>query len=152
MRDSAFVIVAVVMAGCVQTNNAARKNFDTIYLRGNASSRSEQAAASFASPGSGHARMTTPTPGRGIGVATLPPSSNAVVDDHLRARRAQLLKRVEDLSDEDADSVCLSMQLVPREQIFDRSVKPRKILVHYTSQAASEAELDFLERVLNDRR
>ncbi|MEP6667746.1 MAG: hypothetical protein ABJF10_01250 [Chthoniobacter sp.] len=78
--------------------------------------------------------------------------STTTVDEPLPARRAQLLRRVEDLSNEEADSICLTMQLIPREQVFDHGIRPKKILLRYTNQASSVAELDFLERTLNDPR
>ncbi|MDR3406811.1 MAG: hypothetical protein P4L99_30280 [Chthoniobacter sp.] len=74
------------------------------------------------------------------------------LDESLSARRGQFLRRIEDLSNDEADSVCLTMQLIPREEVFDHGEKPKKLLVRYIKQASSQSELDFLERTLGDLR
>lgn len=74
------------------------------------------------------------------------------MDESLSARRGQFLRRIEDLSNDEADSVCLTMQLIPREEVFDHGEKPKKLLVRYIKQASSQSELDFLERTLGDLR
>jgi hypothetical protein len=151
------MLMGVLLVSCAETRHPARSNSDTVYLQDGAAWRAARESVHASSPRSRAAAVTTPTPARAtaaaaIGTTTPAKATSAALDDHLSARRTQLLKRVEGLSHDEADAVCLTMQLVPREQIFDHSVQPKKILVHYTSQATSEADLDFLERVLNDRR
>jgi hypothetical protein len=133
----------VLLAGCAPPHNRSSRSSDTVYLqpadRRWHDDRLHPSPRAKAPASSDHGAANRPVPA-------------ATLSDPLRSRRTQLLKRVEDLSNDAADSVCLTMQLVPREQIFDRCVRPRDILLRYTNRASPAAELDFLERVLNDSR
>jgi len=70
----------------------------------------------------------------------------------MRTQQAQLLDRIEDLSHEDADAVCLSLELIPREQIFDRGLKPKEVLRRYTRRMSTREEFESIERALNNLR
>jgi hypothetical protein len=70
----------------------------------------------------------------------------------LRTRQTQLLGRVEELTNDEADAVCLDLELIPREQILDRRLKPKAILLRYTSQVNSPAQLDSIGRAINNVR
>jgi len=165
MRASLLIALAVLLAGCANSRPSARDS-GTVYLRSGDAllARSQEPTAKAqkprpaVKPASTEPAPSEPAPpaGRDSSVAAKVNASafgrTKSVDEALSARRAQLLKRVEDLSNDDADSVCLTMQLIPREQVFDHGVKPKKLLIRYTNQASSAAELDFLEHSLNDPR
>lgn len=70
----------------------------------------------------------------------------------MRTQQAQLLDRIEGLSHDEADSVCLTLGLIPREQIFDRGIKPKEVLLRYTRRMTTREELDPIDRALNDPR
>lgn len=63
--------------------------------------------------------------------------------DPLRSRRAQLVSGAEALAMDDADSVCLRLQLIPRDEVFDR-VNAKRRLVRYISNATTEEELSTI--------
>lgn len=139
-----LIASVVLLASCATARNSSHPDSGTVYLPSGDRLLQRDPLGTRSADSAPPAGARRPPPGAAAPIAA--------VDDHLRARRAQLLRRVEDLSNVEADAVCLTMQLIPREQVFDRSIEPRKILLHYTSQATSAAELDFLERVLNDSR
>jgi hypothetical protein len=58
---------------------------------------------------------------------------------------------VNDLSNEEADTVCLSMQLLERDEIFDPTVRPKRMLFRYIKFSSAE-DLNFLEDTLNQPR
>ena len=70
----------------------------------------------------------------------------------MRTQQAQLLNRIEGLSHDDADAVCLSLELIPREQIFDRSIKPKEVLLRYTRRMSTREEFESIERAINNLR
>ncbi len=63
-----------------------------------------------------------------------------------------MLDRIEGLSNDDADAVCLSLELIPHEQIFDRSIKPREVLLRYTRRMSTREEFESIERAINNLR
>lgn len=71
---------------------------------------------------------------------------------HNGAKRADLEARIGGLSRDECDSVVLRLELVPREDIFDRSIDPKALLFRYTRHATSREELEYIERTLDDRR
>jgi hypothetical protein len=70
----------------------------------------------------------------------------------LRTQRAELLNRIEGLSRDECDTITLRLELVPREKIFDPDSNPRRLLLRYTRHVTSRADLDFIERTINERR
>ncbi len=74
------------------------------------------------------------------------------VDDSFASLRERLLQRIEHLSNDEADQVCLDLELIPRERIFDQKINPKKLLLHHASQAPSRAELESIEGTINELR
>jgi len=70
----------------------------------------------------------------------------------MRTQQAQLLGRIENLSHDDADAVCLSLELIPPEQIFDRGIKPKEVLLRYTRRMSTREEFESIERAINNLR
>jgi hypothetical protein len=65
-------------------------------------------------------------------------------------RKTELLQSVEVLSRDEADRVCLALELIPREDIFNRSIDPKKVLHEYTAQVSSDGECTTIERALQE--
>ena len=61
-----------------------------------------------------------------------------------------LLKHVHTLSNDQADSACLILQIIPRESVFDRSVKPRQKLLDYVRQVNTVNDLMDIEKAINN--
>jgi hypothetical protein len=86
------------------------------------------------------------------------------VDEILRGARAnekadvesfatlqtRLLKRINTLSNYQADSACLILQIIPRERVFDRSIDPRAKLLNYAHQVNSIGDLHDIENAINN--
>jgi hypothetical protein len=139
VKAGALLLLPLWFTACASVHITARRDAETVYLRtgdrawrGN---RSQPLATRAASTASSALVSTHPGP-----------------NDPLRARRAELARRVEDLPNDEADRACLTMGLIPREQIFDRGIRPKKVLRQYIEQSGSTAELDDLERTLNESR
>jgi hypothetical protein len=141
VKAGLYVLGAAFLAACMNPRPSARRDSDTVYLH--AGDRSWQRDKSTT-------QRTVSTQSFDNVVNRVVPK--ALANDPFSTRRSQLQKRIEDLTNEEADSVCLIMELIPREQIFDRSIKPKQILLRYINRANSEAELDSLEHVLNEPR
>ena len=73
-------------------------------------------------------------------------------DEAVLARQAEVLNRIDQLSNEEANTVCLNLELIPREQILDRSVQPKNVLRGYTKQAKALDVLEEIEKAINDPR
>ena len=70
----------------------------------------------------------------------------------MRTQQARLLNRIEHLSHDDADAVCLSLELIPHEQVFDRNIKPKEVLLRYTRRMSTVKEFESIERASNNLR
>jgi hypothetical protein len=68
------------------------------------------------------------------------------------ALRERLLQRIEHLSNDEADEVCLSQELIPHEQVFDRRINPRKLLLQHTRETQTRAELESIEQTIDELR
>ena len=94
-----------------------------------------------------------PQPGREHSPSAAHPEDNllARTADPLRSRRAQLVSRADALAMDDADSVCLRLQLIPRDEVFDR-VNAKRRLVRYISNATTEEELSTVAYAIDHPR
>jgi hypothetical protein len=139
VKAGLLLLPPLCFVGCVDVHDASHRDSETVYLRSNDLAWRQGRSHSLpdaAEPSSRRDRIP-------IGTDTVDP---------LRARRAELARRVEDLANDEADRVCLTMELIPREQIFDRSVRPKKVLLRYINEATSSANLDDFERTLDEPR
>jgi hypothetical protein len=73
-------------------------------------------------------------------------------DEQVSALRALLLKHVDTLSNDQADSACLILQIIPRDNVFDRSIKPRQKLLDYVHQVSTVNDLMDIEKAINNPR
>ena len=143
------ILALLTLAACSQPE----RNSQTLYLA---------SADSYLPPTDSHSRHTpapikkvsttggsTPTPAPS---PRLPTHTVPMIEEPLLQRRSHLLGWIEQLSNDEADAVCLTLELIPREQVFDRHVNPRKLLLHHTSQVTTAAELDSIEQAINELR
>jgi len=146
MHPQRFLLpVALLLTACSHPEAVSRRNSPTQFARSIELGGTRRDSRLASAPSRPAAEVP---PGQ-----TAPDTSAAVlVDDRLRARRDAVVERIENLSTEDADAVCLRLELVPRERIFDRSVRPRKVLLRHAGQITSPDALESIERALNDLR
>jgi hypothetical protein len=60
-----------------------------------------------------------------------------------------LLKRINTLSNDQTDSACLILQIIPSESVFDQSIKPRQKLLDYVRQLNTVDGLMDIEKAIN---
>ncbi len=64
--------------------------------------------------------------------------------------QARLLKRISTLSNDQADSACLILQIIPRENVFDRGINPRAKLLDYTRLVNTVNDLIDIEKAIDN--
>lgn len=69
----------------------------------------------------------------------------------MAAHRAQLLARIEKLSNTDCDYVVLQFQIIPSDEILNPLSEPRKELIRYVKRLAPAEDLNSIERAINER-
>jgi hypothetical protein len=79
-------------------------------------------------------------------------STPIAVPDVLAGRRAQLVTRIDGLTDDECDALVLRFQLIPRDEVLEPMSKPRKELLRYVKLIASDGELDDLDRAISERK
>jgi hypothetical protein len=70
-------------------------------------------------------------------------------DEQVSTLQDHLLKHINILSNDRADSACLILQIIPRESVFDRSIKPRRKLLDYVQQVKTVDGLIDIENAIN---
>ncbi len=120
------LLAMVFLTACSTPHSAETRDEETRYL----SSRSAT------QPRSRHLEASTSP--------AVPSTSTTAISDPLATRRAETVRRVEALSASECDSVCLRLQLIPRDEILDPEVKPQKELLRYTRRLRSAEEFDAL--------
>ena len=158
-RAKLFILPLAALAACSNPHDLASRDSPTVYLRsadafverGDSAPRPRRSARSRATPSPTVARSSTPpvTVHSGVMARGVPP---APYDERVRKLRAEVMGRAEALSNDESDAVCLSLGLIPREQVFDHSVKPKKVLLHYVGEVNTEAELESIESAINELR
>lgn len=106
---------------------------------------------------------STPVPAaKPAPTAEADPPSHALVDPRdisddqlpapVRERKARLLTFVQKLTAEEAELVCFTLGLIPRDEVFDDVNLPKRKLQRYTSRALTNAELQTIESALKELR
>ena len=70
-------------------------------------------------------------------------------DEQVSTLQGLLLTHINILSNDRADSACLILQIIPREGVFDRSIKPRQKLLDYVHQVNTVDGLIDIEKAIN---
>jgi hypothetical protein len=107
----------------------------------------EEPAPAVAAPAPAAVVEPTPHPlvdPRDIPDDRLPPA--------IREHKARLLAAVGKLTKDEAELVCFALQLIPREEVFDETNLPRRMLQRYTSHAITAEELQTIEAALKELR
>lgn len=69
----------------------------------------------------------------------------------MRRQRAAVQQRISMLDKDESDAVCLRLELISREQVFDRDLQPRRLLLRRAAEV-TRAELEDIERAINELR
>jgi hypothetical protein len=70
--------------------------------------------------------------------------------EQVAALQGLLLKHINALSNDQADTACLILQIIPRESVFDHSIKPRQKLLDYVHQLNTVDSLIDIEKAINN--
>ena len=138
-----FVTLSVLAAMALCSCSDQRSDMQTHYLAASVRRPPQEGSRAAMPPQAGQGRPSPP--------AHPEDSLPARNSEPLRSRRAQLVSRAEALALDDADSVCLRLQLIPRDEVFDR-VNVKRRLVRYISNATTEEELSSIAYAIDHPR
>jgi hypothetical protein len=152
-------LIFIIWAACSPQRPLSPENSGTVYLKSADSyvARTDLPPRRKTSQPSPKARPS-PTPAESTPAPASPATSHhptrtiPSVDEPVVALRERLLQRIEHLSNDEADEVCLSQELIPHEQVFDRRINPRKLLLQHTRETQTRAELESIEQTIDELR
>jgi hypothetical protein len=171
-----FCGLLILFGACSSREGNYANNSQTYYLRGRDSDTEAAPSVRKSHPSSAVKSARTPPPSSQaslVGSTASPdsgdpgqhpadspePSGEMIYErvtgtysEQFAELQKRLIKRINEMPNDKADSTCLILQIIPREQVFDRSVNARAKLLNYVRIVNSLDDLRDIEKAMNGPR